>query len=63
MAGSIQNVDAEAAVLELHNRGGNGNTTLLLDLHPVGGGCTGVFLSFNNTCLSNGAAIQQEFFR
>ena len=44
MARGIQNVNAKTAVLELHDRGGNGNTSLLFDFHPVGGGGAGIFL-------------------
>mgnify|MGYP000255446597 CR=1 FL=1 len=44
MAGGVQNVDAEAVVLKLHHGGRDGNTALLLNLHPVGGGGAGVFL-------------------
>ena len=37
VAGGVQDVDAEALVLELHHGGGDGDAPLLLDLHPVGG--------------------------
>ncbi len=57
----IQNVDAEAAVLELHDGRRNGNTTLLLDLHPVGGSGAGVFLTLDHARLGNGTAVKQEF--
>ena len=33
---SIQNVDAVVVIVELQNGRGYGNTSLLLDLHPVG---------------------------
>ena len=36
MARGIENVDAVAAVLELHDRRGDRNAALLFDLHPVG---------------------------
>ncbi len=62
MAGGIQNIDAEPAVLELHNGGGDGDAALLLDLHPVGGGGTGILLALDDTGLSNGTAVEQEFF-
>jgi len=62
VAGGVQNVNAEALVLELHNGRGNGNTTLLFDLHPVGGGGAGVFLALNNARLGDSAAVKQEFF-
>ena len=62
VAGGVQNVDAEAAVLELHDRGGNGDAALPLDLHPVGGGGPGP-LSLDLPRLGNGPAVEQEFFR
>ena len=62
VAGGVQDVDAEAAILELHDGRGDGNTTLLFDLHPVGGGSAGVLLALNNTCLGDGTAVEQEFF-
>ena len=62
MTGGIQNVDAETAILELHDRRSDGDTTLLFDLHPVRGGSTGILLALNDTCLGDGAAVKQEFF-
>ena len=62
VTGGIQNVDAETAILELHDGRGDGNTTLLFDLHPVGGGGTGILLALNNACLGDGTAVEQEFF-
>ena len=35
VAGSVQDVDAVAVVLELHDGAGDGDAALLLDLHPV----------------------------
>ena len=61
MTRGVQNVDAETAVLELHDGGGNGDAALLLDLHPVRGGCLG-FLALDLAGLSNGTAVQQELF-
>ena len=62
MAGGVENVDAEALVLELHDRGRDGNTTLLLDLHPVGGGGPGILLALDHAGLGDGAAVEQKFF-
>ena len=62
MAGGIQNVDAEAVVLELHHGAGDGNAALLFDLHPVGGGGLGP-LALDLAGLGNGAAVEQELFR
>ena len=62
VAGGVQDVDAEAVVLKLHHGGRDGNAALLFDLHPVGGGGAGVFLALDHACLSDGAAVEQEFF-
>ena len=43
VARGVQNVDAEALVLELHDRRGDGDAALLFNLHPVGGGVRGRF--------------------
>ena len=62
MAGGIQNVDAEAVVLELHHGAGDGNAALLFDLHPVGGGSLGP-LALDLAGLRDGAAVEQKLFR
>ena len=43
MSGGVDDIDAVAVIIELHNRRGNGNTSLLFDIHPVG---YGVFIGF-----------------
>ena len=60
VAGGVQNVDAEALVLELHHGRGDGNTALLLDLHPVGGGGAGVLLALDLAGLGDGSAVEEE---
>ena len=62
VAGGVQNVDAEAFVLELHDGRGDGDTALLFNLHPVGGGGAGVFLALDDAGLVDGASVEQEFF-
>ena len=62
MARGVQNVDAEAVVLELHDGAGDGNAALLFDLHPVGGSGLGP-LALDLAGLGDGAAVEQEFFR
>ena len=62
VARGVQNVDAEAVVLELHDGGGHGDAALLFNLHPVGGGGPGP-LALDLTGLGDGAAVKQEFFR
>jgi len=61
VTGGIENIDAVAVVAELEHGGRNGNTALLLNLHPVGNGGTAVFLALDHACLSNGTSVQQEF--
>ena len=57
----IQNVDAVAVVIELQNGRGNGNTTLFLDLHPVGYGMARSRFSFYGTGEIDRSSVQQEF--
>ena len=61
MAGGVQDVDAEAAVLELHDGAGDGDAPLALDLHPVGGSRPGP-LALDLAGLGNGPAVEEEFF-
>ena len=63
VARGVQNVDAVAVILKLHHRRRDGNTTLLLNLHPVGSCCPGVLLSLDHTRLGDGAAVEQELLR
>ena len=62
VARGVQNVDAEAVVLELHDRGGDGDTALLFNFHPVGGGGLGP-LALDLAGLGDGSAVEQELFR
>jgi len=62
MARGIQNIDALARVVELQHRGGDGNTTLLLNVHPVGHGVLGALLALDRACLIDGSAVQQQLF-
>ena len=62
MARGVQDVDAEAAVLELHHRRRHGDAALFFNLHPVGGSGFGP-LALDLTGLGNGSAVEQEFFR
>ena len=63
VARGVQDVDAEAVVLELHDGGCDGDTALLLDLHPVGGGGPGVLFALDHPGLGDGPAVEQELFR
>ena len=62
MAGGVQDVDAVALVLELHDGGGDRDAALLLNLHPVGGGGPGVLFALDLPGLGNGPAVEQELF-
>ena len=62
VAGGVEDVDAEAVVLELQHGGGHGDAALLLDLHPVGDGGAGVLLPLDLTGLGDGPAVEQELF-
>ena len=62
VAGGVQNVDAEAIILELHHGRGYGDTALLFDFHPVGGGGAGILLALDHAGLGDGAAVEQKFF-
>ena len=53
MARGIQNVDALALVAELKDGGCDRNTTLLLDLHPVGNRMAAVLLALDHAGLLN----------
>ena len=63
MARGIENIDAVALVLELHDGGGDGNAALLFDLHPVGNRVARVLFALDGAGELNGAAVQEEFFR
>ncbi len=62
MSRCVQNVDAAAVIFKLQNRTGNGNTSLLLDFHPVRNGmfCRG-FSLYRTGCIDR-AAVEQKLF-
>ena len=62
VARGVQDVDAVTVVLKLHDGGGDGNASLLLDLHPVRGSGPGPF-ALDLPGLGDGPAVEQEFFR
>ena len=61
MARGVQDVDAVALVLELHDGRGDRDAALLLNLHPVGGGGPGILFALDLPSLGNGPAVEQEF--
>ena len=62
MARGIQNVHALACIVELQDRGSDRNTTLLLDIHPVGHSVLGALLALDGTGLIDGSTVQQQLF-
>gem|GEM_PF-2370236 len=60
VTGGIQNVDAVSVIVELHDGRGNGDTTLFLDLHPVGCRVMSSFSGLNGTGHVNGTSVEQE---
>ena len=60
VAGGIEDVDAGAVVGELQHRGGNGDTALLLDVHPVRDGMLGRALALDRAGGLNAAGIEQQ---
>ncbi len=62
MARRVQNVDAEALILELHDGRGHGNAALLFDLHPVGDRRARVLFALDGARLRDRSAVEQEFF-
>ena len=59
----IQDVNALSFIIKLKHRGGNRNTSLLLDLHPVGNRMLGRLTSLDGTCEIDRASIQKELLR
>jgi len=62
MSRRVENVDAVAAVLELHDRRRDRNAALLFDFHPVGF-CRALALALDFTRLRDGSDVEQELFR
>ena len=60
MSRRVQNVDAVALVVKLEHRGGNGNSSLLLDLHPVGNSVLGSLSALYRTGQVNGSSVEQK---
>ena len=57
----IHDGDDFAAVLELHDGAGDGDASLLFDLHPVGRGELAVAAGLDGACLPDGAPVEQQF--
>ena len=61
MAGRIQQIDGVTRVIKLKNGGGDRNTPLLLNFHPIGGDLALLTASFHRTSLLNSAPVEQQF--
>ena len=60
VTGGIEDVDAGAVVGKLQHRGGNRNTALLLDIHPVRDGVLGRALALDRAGGLDAAGIEQQ---
>lgn len=58
MSRRIQNIDAKAAIFKLQYRRCDGDTSLLLYLHPVGHCMSGCGLALDTACQINRTSIQ-----
>ena len=58
---SVEDVDLIVVVVELHDGCGHGDTALLLNLHPVGGGGLLDFVTLDGTCHLDLSAEEEEF--
>lgn len=62
VARRIKEVDLAIEVLELKNRGGNGDTALFFKFHPVTHGVSCGASALHATCEVNCSTVQEEFF-
>ena len=60
MSGGIKDVDTVVVVVELHDGGGDGDTALFLNLHPVRSGVARSFSRFDGTGHVDCTAVQEE---
>ena len=58
---SVEDVDFIVAVIEAHDGSSDGNTPLLLDFHPVGGGGLLYLVGFHGTGHVDGTSEKEEF--
>ena len=63
VTGSIQNVHLIVMIIKLHHRCSDRNTTLLLNIHPVGGSGLLNLIRLYSTCHLNLPSEKQQFFR
>ena len=63
MSRSIQQIDDGVSVVKLEDSGGNGNSPLLFELHPVGGGMALSSPRLDCSRLMDRASVEQQLFR
>ena len=63
MARCIQNIDAESLVRKLKDRAGHGDSSLLLDVHPVGDCMTCRRLPLHGTGQVDRSSVKQKLLR
>ena len=56
----IQNIDAVTVIFKLQYGRGNGNTSVFLNLHPVGYRMSGRCLTLYASCQVDGSSVEQE---
>ena len=62
VARGVEDIDAVALVLKLHDGGGDGDAALLFQLHPVGDGVARGGLAFDGARQLDRPAVEQELF-
>ena len=60
MTGSIQEIHVETVIVELKDARGDGDSPLLLHLHPVGGGVPGRPPRLHGAGEVNGTSVQEQ---
>ena len=63
MSRCVQNIDTLSVIVELQYRRSDGNSSFLLNLHPIGNSVLGRLSSFYRSCQINSPAIKQELLR
>lgn len=58
----VEDVDFIVLIVELHDRGGDGDSALAFDFHPVGGGSLAYLVAFHSTSHLYLSAKEEEFF-
>ena len=63
VARRVQDIDTIVVIFKLHNRRGDGDSSLLLDLHPVRHRVFGGLPPFYRACQVDGSAVEEKFLR